>query len=284
MSAADYAALRLTLQPALDHFLSLLGPQERAIVADVVAFAREILKEQPRKFRELRRALAGEFPECDDRSLGMIVRMSPPLVMIPTGDRWGFPGDSRVGLAEEWLEERLTPAAPGMLIRRYLAAFGPASAADIQQWSGLTGLKSELDALRPQLAVFQDEHGRQLLDLPEAPRPAPDTPAPPRFLPPFDNLLLSHGDRTRILSEEHRRIVFAARNGRIPGTFLVDGFVAGIWRADRVKKVATLTMAPFATLEPNTVTVLTAEANALLRFLEDAVHYEVRWQETSAPY
>jgi hypothetical protein len=200
--------------------------------------------------------------------------------MMPTADRWAFPGDSRFGLAEEWLRRPLAPptAAAG-LIRRYLAAFGPARAADIQQWSGLVRLEPVLRTLRPELAVFRDDRGREIFDLPEAPRPAPDTPAPPRFLPPFDNLLLSHGDRRRILSEQHRRVVFSARNGRIPGTFLVDGFVAGTWRAERSRNAATLMLNPFGTLDGTAATSLAEEGEALIRFLEeDASHFALRWQ------
>jgi hypothetical protein len=279
-SAADYIAFRTSLQPMLSQFLRTISPLPGAPVADIVAMAREMLHARPRTFRELRAVLDRAFPDTDDRALGLIVRMNVPLVMIPTEVRWGFPGDSRFGLAEEWLRRPLAPpAAPEPLIRRYLAAFGPARAADIQQWSGLTRLEPALQAMRPHLAAFRDDRGHILFDLPEAPRPAAETIAPPRFLPPFDNLLLSHGDRRRILTEDHRRIVFAARNGRIPGTFLVDGFVAGIWRADRTRGVASLTLQPFSALEKRTMTALTDEGEALLRFLEEnAARHEVRWQ------
>src|SRR5215211_3214774 len=163
------------------------------------------------------------------------------------------------------------------LIMSYLAAFGPATASDVQQWSGLQGIKSVLESLRPRLALFRDERGRTLFDLPDAPRPMEETPAPPRYLPEFDNLVLSHADRTRVLEDEHRHFVLGAKNGRIPATFLVDGWVAGTWRVERKKQTATLAITPFAALPMSTAAALGEEGDALVRFLEDdAATCEVR--------
>jgi hypothetical protein len=283
MSAADYIAHRRTLQPILTRAVAILG--ERAAGMDleqVLPVARTLLAEEPRTFSELRAALVEVFPDVNERALGFASRMELPLLMIPTGDRWSFPADARFGLAEDWLGTPLADdRGPEALVRRYLAAFGPATAADIQQWSGLQGMKRVLETMRPHLAVFYDERGRELFDLPEAPRPAGDTPAPPRFLPEFDNLLLSHADRGRVLPEEFRRLVLGAKNGRIPGTYLVDGFVGGTWRVDRKKKVATLTISPFAALAKDTAADLAEEGESLLRFVdEEASNYEVN---VSAP-
>ena len=232
--------------------------------------ARALLGERPRTFGELRQALVEAFPSINDRALGFTVRMSLPLVMIPTEDRWGFPADSRFGLAENWLGTPISPDAnPEALILRYLAAFGPATAADVQQWSGLQAIKPVLESLRPRLALFRDERGRTLFDLPEAPRPAEETPAPPRFLPEFDNLVLSHADRTRVLADEHRHFVLGAKNGRIPATFLVDGSIAGTWRVERKKQTATLAITPFEPLVKSAAVALAEEGDDLLRFLED---------------
>ena len=126
-----------------------------------------------------------------------------------------------------------------------------------------------LESLRPRLALFHDERGRTLFDLPDAPLLAEDIPAPPRFLPEFDNLVLSHVDRTRVLPEEHRYHVLGSKNGRIPATFLVDGFVAGTWRVERKRQAATLAITPFVTLHRSDATTLAEEGAALLRFLED---------------
>jgi hypothetical protein len=136
-------------------------------------------------------------------------------------------------------------AARTELVRRYLAAFGPSTRGDIADWSGLrvTDFAEALDALEP-LRRFRDENGRELLDLPRAPLPHADTPAPVRFLPKWDNTLLAHADRRRVLPEELRKAVIA-KNGDVTQTFLVDGMVAGSWTADRKGKLA---LAPFAPL------------------------------------
>jgi hypothetical protein len=279
MSAADYVAHRITLQPMLTKNLALLGTRAEGLAEEeVLAVARALLDERPRTFGELRQALGEAFPGINDRALGFTVRMSLPLVMIPTKDRWGFPADSRFGLAESCLGTPISDEAnPEALVVRYLAAFGPASAADVQQWSGLQGIKPLLESMRPRLAVFHDERGRTLFDLPDAPRPDEETPAPPRFLPEFDNLVLSHADRTRVLADEHRHFILGAKNGRIPATFLVDGWVAGTWRVERKKQSATLAITPFDPLPKSAAAALAEEGDALLRFLEDdAVTFEVR--------
>jgi hypothetical protein len=197
--------------------------------------------------------------------------------MVVTYDRWGFPSVADFTLADEWLGAKPAKGdAPHELVRRYLAAFGPATAADVQTWSGLQGIRGVLAELRDDLHVLTDEGGRTLFDLPEAPRPDQDTPAPVRFLPAFDNLMLSHADRTRVLADEHKGKVLT-RNLRVHPTFLVDGFVAGTWQIERAKAAATLRLSPFAKLPKAAATELRAEGEALLRFAEDdATSYDVK--------
>jgi hypothetical protein len=161
-------------------------------------------------------------------------------------------------------------------VLRYLAAFGPATVADAQTWSYLRGLKPVFARLRERLAVFRDEHGRELFDLPGAPRPDPRTRAPARFLPEFDNLLLSHDDRMRVIADEHRPFVAATRNLRIRATFTWDGFVAGAWRIERKRGTATLLIEPFHELPSRAVKGLRDEGERLVRFVEeDATSYDV---------
>lgn len=270
VSAADYAAWRPLLAPVLAAAADGVIKTRRATVDldAVLPVARELLAERPRPFDELRAALAEAFPEQpDERAPGYAVRMRLPLLMVPGDDRWAFPTAAAFGLAEQWLE--LAPAGGDLapLARRYLAAFGPATAADLQTWCGLPRLAPLLDVLRDELVAFADEQGRELLDLPDAPRPDPDAAAPPRFLPEFDNLLLSHVDRTRIIADEHRPHVFT-KNLRVRATFTLDGFVAGTWTHKRTKRKATLTLSPFADLPKKAEAALREEGEALLRFLE----------------
>jgi hypothetical protein len=150
---------------------------------------------------------------------------------------------------------------------RYLEAFGPASVSDAQTWSGLAGLAAVFDQLRPKLRSFRDERGRELFDLPDAPRPDPDSDTPVRFLPEWDNLLLSHADRSRMIADAHRPAL-TTFNLRLPGTFLVDGFVAGLWVATRKKSNAVLELRPFVRLDPGTKAALESEGELLLRFME----------------
>lgn len=277
MSAADYVAFRMALAPVMTSAMSALRGRDAGLELDeVLPEARRLLAGGPRRFDELRALLSEAFPEVNERALGYAVRLNLPLVMVPTADRWAFPAASAFTPAEAWLGGELSPdGAPEELVRRYLAAFGPATAADVQTWSGLKGLKSVVGGLRDELAVFRDERGRELFDLPDAPRPEEDVPAPPRFLPEFDNLVLAHADRTRVLADEHRASV-VTKNLRVRATFLWDGLVAGTWGVERKRDAATLSMQPFGPLPKQAADALAEEALELLRFLEpDAATLEV---------
>jgi hypothetical protein len=267
-SASDYAALRPALAPVMEGALVAVRSRSDGLERDrVLAAARRLLDEAPRTFDELRDLLKAAFPEVDERALGYTVRMLLPLVMVPTEDPWGFPPAAAFAPADAWLGTPLADEAPPeAAVLRHLAAFGPATAADVQAWSGLTGLRAAVAGLAPRLRAFRDEHGRELLDLPDAPRPDPDTPAPARLLPDFDNLLLAHKDRTRIVADEHRGQV-VTKNLRVRATFLWDGFVAGTWTTDVKKRGATLKLAPFARLPKGARAALEREGEALLRFL-----------------
>jgi hypothetical protein len=156
-------------------------------------------------------------------------------------------------------------SSPDELVLRYLAAFGPASVHDAQQWSGLTRLGEVVERLRPQLVTFRDESGRELFDLPDAPRPNPHTPAPPRFLYDFDNLLLSHADRSRFITDGYFRQGFPV-DGAMPCIVLVNGFTSGTWRITRQRSAATLTIQPFTPLSSDDTAALTEEGRRLLAF------------------
>lgn len=269
LAAADYAAFRAVLQPALTEGMRVLGTRAEGLdVGAVLAVADDLYAEKPLNFNQLRPLLQAAFPAVNERALGFAVRMNLPLVMVPTPDRWGFPSIADFTPARAWLAQPLgTDPAPEELVRRYLAAFGPATATDVQAWSALKGMKQVLAGLRPELLVFTDERGRELFDLPDAPRPDEDVPAPPRFLPDFDNLVLSHADRTRVLADEHRGQV-VTKNLRVRATVLRDGFACATWEIERKRGVATLRIAPFEPLPARALNELTGEGEALLEFLE----------------
>jgi hypothetical protein len=159
---------------------------------------------------------------------------------------------------------------------RYLAAFGPATVADVQAWSGLTRLGEVVERLRPRLRTFRDERGKELFDLPDAPRPDAGTPAPVRLVAEFDNLVLSHADRTRVVSDGNRQRLYT-RNGIFPGTVLVDGFVAGAWRISRSRGSAVLTAEMFGPVAPQDRDAIVAEAERLLGFAAPGDGHKIRF-------
>lgn len=270
-SAADYRAFRPVIQPVLDRAMSVLGSRADGLdVERVLPAAYALLAESPLPFNDIRDHLQAQFPDMNDRALGFAVRMLIPLVVIPAEHPWAYLANSPFGLADAWIGP-CAPPGQGFeeLIRRYLGAFGPATVSDAQTWLGISGLKSSFEALRPDLLVFKGERGKEYFDLPDAPRPPADTPAPVRFLPDFDNLLLSHTDRSRVIADEHRGIVYQKGNLRLLPTILVDGVVAGMWRSERKRKDAILTITPFTPLSRVTRGELSDEGERLIRFIEE---------------
>lgn len=280
VSTADFRVWRPALQPALTSIWgSLLKDRVDGIdLAKLTAFARSKL---PSNFATLRTELVKKFPKHDDRALGFSVRIHLPLVMVPTATKWSFPGNADFACAKTYLGRGVETGSLTDLVRRYLAAFGPASIRDAMCWSGIRKtdlLAPTFEALRPELVTFRDDRGRELFDLPDAPRPSADVPAPVRLIPEYDNLVLGHDDRSRIIDDAHRSAL-VTKNLVVPATFLVDGRVAGTWTSERTKKRATLTLAPFGKLAKPTKAVLEAEADALLRWTEDdATEFAISWK------
>lgn len=251
---------------------NILGERSRDLdVEAVLPVAEELLHERgPMSMNTLRPLLTERFPSEDERVMGYAARLLLPLVMVPTDDRWGYGRDPVFGLSDLALPRRRDDAE---LVRRYLAAFGPATIEDVQTWSGLQGLRPVVEAMADDLVAFDGG----LFDLPDAPRPPEDTPGRDVvFLPDFDNLLLAHKDRRRVISDEHRPLV-ATKNLRIKATFLLDGVVAGTWSIKATKTKATVTVEPFAALTRRATTSLSTEAEAVGRWLEPDVNtFDVR--------
>ena len=272
VTAGDCLKLRPLVQPIFDRDLRTNyshGAALKGLDLDAVAAAgRALLEEKPRTGRELGALLAERWPDRAPISLAHAVRGREPLVQVPPRGIWGESGPAAHTTAESWLGRPLDhDYSLGEMVTRYLRAFGPATVMDAQTWSGLTRLREVFEQLGPGLLTFRDENGKELFDLPDAPRPDPGVPAPPRFLPEFDNATLSHADRTRIIPDEYRKAI-ASRNGMVPGMVLVDGFVRGTWKVQRTKKAAALEITPFEPLrDDDDREALSREGKRLLRFV-----------------
>jgi hypothetical protein len=272
VSADDALTLRPLIQPVLERGFRG-SPFGRAVagrdMADVMAAGRELVDAAPRTSPEIGRILGERFPDVPTDSLAYVVAYLVPLVHVPPRGLWGRTGPVARTSLEAWLGRPLA-SSPSVdeLILRYLAAFGPATVQDMRAWSGLTGLAGTVDRLRPQLQTFRDERGRELFDLPDAPRPDPETPAPPRFLPEYDNVLIGHADRSRIIPAG-RAIPLLPGNGAAMGTILVDGMFAGTWRVAREPAGATLAIQPFEPITRSTRIGVEEEGHRLLSFRGD---------------
>ena len=228
----------------------------------------EIAAERPRTRPELLALLGRPKLTLDDRRPWLfwyLLVAKAGLINGPSSSVWrSHTGGGTFVPARSWLgaDGGGGEAAAPHLLRRYLAAFGPASRADVAQWTGLPLRALEPAFARLKLRRLHDELGRELLDLPRAPLPSPETPAPPRFLPRWDSLLLSHDDRRRVLPEEYRKTVIA-KNGDVAQTFLIDGFVAGTWTVEQGR----VRFEPFAPLPRAARAELGGEAARLEAFI-----------------
>ncbi len=279
VTARDCLALRPLVQPVFDRGLhSSRAGIEGVDIEALVAAGRALLEERPRTAKELGEVLRERWPGRDPASLARAIRHLVPLVQVPPRGIWGKSGRAAHTTAEAWLGRPLDPnPSLDALVARYLGVFGPATVKDVQTWSGLTRLGEVTERLRSRLRTFRDEHGKELFDLPDAPRPDPDTPSPPRFLPEFDNLILSHSVRTRVIANDYRKAI-ASKNGMVPATVLVDGFVRGTWKTERARGKATLVIEPFEPLAKKDRDALAKEGEQLVRFTgEGAETFEVRF-------
>ncbi len=248
-------------------------------LAAVAARAAALLAAQPMTASQLGQALAADWPGRDAEALATVARAHLPLVQLPPAGRWNEFRSAPLGVLTDWLRRPLDEAATlDALIWRYLSAFGPAGPKDAQAWSGLGGLAPVFERLRPKLKTFRDGTGRELFDLPRAPRPIPGTPAPIRFLPEWDNLLLSHDDRSRVMVAAHKPQVFSS-NGIIRATVLLDGFVHATWRVDAGATRAVLRVQPLdAGFSRAQQRELAAEGERLLAFIAPECRAEVSLQ------
>jgi Winged helix DNA-binding domain len=260
----------LGLAPVMDGVLRRVfrsTPFAKALVgvdADtVIEEARMALAARPMTPTDLGRHLATRWPDVDASAMAYLARYHLPLVQVPPRGLWQRTGRATNTTLDAWTGRSPVAVPVDDIVLRYLRAFGPASVADIRTWSWMTGLRAVVDRLRPQLRSFRDERGRELLDVEDGWLLEEDVPAPVRFLPQYDNLFLSHDDRSRINGEMSWGVEFGWK-----GPILVDGGITGAWRVRREKQVATMTIELGRTLTKAERRDLDEEAERLAAFLD----------------
>ena len=269
VTARDAVALRSLIRPAIERVAFGSSPLRTLVRAGVnldeaVELLRRLLEESPKTRAELVKAIAERWPDVDADSLGYAMYVIPTVQTTPRG-LWNRSGASRFTTVDAWLGRPVDERGDlDKLIRRYLTAFGPATVADAQYWSGLTGLGVAFEQMRSSLRTFVDENGRELFDLPNAQRPNADTPVPVRFLPEYDNVVIGHKDRSRIVEPGTARWTQVGW-----GSVLVDGFTSARWILERERDAATLRIEPFSRLTRSERAELADEGDRLAAFLVD---------------
>jgi Winged helix DNA-binding domain len=269
-SRRDALSLRALMQPMLaTRFRSSPIPKQvpGLDVAAVCRHARDLATDTPLSRVELGRHLGLRFPGYPTDALAYTVTYLEPMVQVPPRGMWGRNGPVRWQTFQGWIgTDADQPARVDDVVVRYLAAFGPASVPDVRVWSGLPALREVVDRLRPRLRIFHDHDGRELYDLPDAPRPDPDTPAPIRFLPEYDNLLLSHADRSRLIPDR-RPVPLPPGEGARTGTVLIDGEFRATWQLATDQGTPTLTVHATPRLAVGELEAAHKEGQNLLAFL-----------------
>jgi len=266
----DLIGIRPHVQPTLERMWKSAFGNRRFGDNDVRTVhraGRKLLNKGPMTGGQLGKALQEKFPDGDPLAKSVLLQVKEILVQIPPTRVWGSGHAPILTPIENWVPEpHKRPMRLEDLVLRYLRAYGPASIMDMQSWSGISKLGAAFAKVREQLVEFEGEDGRPLFDLADAPRPDADTPAPPRFLPDFDNVLLGFGDRTRIVSDaDQKRLTELTRSFR---AVLVDGFVAAGWSIARKKGHATLTVTPFRKLLKRDIRDIEREGAAFLDFMD----------------
>lgn len=258
----------LALRPVMDSVMreQLDGQQFGRDTAEIdrdelAAAAREAFADGPVTRAQLSRAVAERWPDVPAQSLGLAAWCLVPLLQVPPRGTWGATHRATMAPVDEFLGRQLTTSDdPADAILRYLRAFGPAAPKDVRAWCSRAGLGEPIDRLRSRLVAYRDEAGTELLDVPDGLFPDPETPAPPRFLPEYDNALLSHDDRSRIVAPGDRARLWWK------GSVLVDGFAAGTWKLERSKGSLTLVIGPWDGWRKDDRGAVAEEAERLVDF------------------
>jgi hypothetical protein len=312
VTAGDYITFRPLFQPLMTRALS--GSFGRRLVGVDLAELREVsaalLTDRSLTRPQLSAQLAARWPGHDPAALAYAATHLLALVQVPPRGLWGQSGPAAFTLAAAWLAARPSPSPPPpdpartaadlpppdparaaadlpppdparaveQLVLRYLAAYGPASVADIQAWSGLSRLREVTERLGPRLRPLAGPDGAGLLDLPDAPRPDPGVPAPPRFLPEYDNLLLSFADRSRVIPHA-RPVPLPPGRGATTGTLLVDGRWQAGWKITANPDRTVLDITPFTPIAARDEEAIAAEGARLIEFAAPGASPEIRFAQ-----
>ena len=277
LTADDAVILRPLTLGVLER--TLRGNQLRLLdgvdLVELEAMTRRFVEDHPRSTAELGRHLLERWPSHDAQVLAIAARTAVPLVQVPPRGLWGGRGQPTVTSLEAWLGRPLE-ASPSIdaVVLRYLRAFGPATTADMRTWSGMTGLREAFERLRPTLRTYRDERGRELFDVPDGLLPDPRTPAPVRFLPVYDNLVLSHDDRSRVVPPNVGAALPIGQENI--GSVLIDGFIGARWRLRRERRSIRLAVELLRPTTDDELAAVEAEGEKVLDFLaRDATEREL---------
>ena len=278
VTARDCLRLRPVIAPVLERMFSPGGSWGKLLAGldphEIVSAGITLLRDRPRGHKELATALQERWPDRDGHALAYVMRNYATLVQIPPRGVWGKAGRPVLAPAEDWLGKPLrTETKPDETIVRYLRAFGPATPADFRRWSGLTGVGDAFERVKKKLRSLPTDDGRELLDVEDGALPDAETPAPPRFLPEFDNVLIGYADRTRIIPPEHFDRVTKSLGKPV---LLVDGTTAAFWRVERKRDSAALVIEPFVPIGKRDRSAIEREGAELLRFVAPEADRDVR--------
>ena len=272
VTARDCVALRPVMQGPVERSLGNYRKQIEGVDREaLVAFAADLLEKEPRTLGDLEEVLSKRWRSRDPHALAMAVRCWLPLVQVPPRGLWGRSGRAVHTTVDSWLGRPVgSSTKPGRAIARYLASFGPASVGDIQTWSGLSGVREVIEKMGRRLRTFRDEDGVELFDVPDGFLADPDGMAPPRFVPEYDNVLLSHADRRRVIADGYRNRIFTK------GAVLVDGYARGRWWFVRKGSNTTVVIEMFEKLGRSDRAGVEEEADELLRFAAPDGNHDIK--------
>lgn len=276
VSARDALELRALLDPVLRRTFTGTVWSKRigaADVADVLVAGAALVEHEPLTRAALGRRLHEQFPQIDAETLGMLVTYRVPLVQPTPRGVWGQSGKAAWTTLHGWLgDDPPATVDPADTVLRFVTAYGPATVQDLQAWCGLTRLREVAEGLRDRLRRFRTEDGAELFDVPDGALPGPDVPAPPRFIPEYDNGLLAYADRRRVVVDAPHAWLQGGPGGHI-GSLLVDGFVTATWALRRSGSTAALEIRQSVPIPREHRDDVLDEAGRLLAFLApDAAH------------